>query len=264
MTTNSNIEWTHHTFNPWVGCSKIHTGCKFCYAEELADHRFGKLWGVKWGPQGTRSRTSAENWRKPLEWNRKAEKVGERHRVFCASLADVFEDRPELVDLRAELFALIDTTQQLDWLILTKRPENVRRMWPDNRYRENVWLGTSVSDQMTANVWTERLIHLRDLTFILFLSVEPLLGPVKIPHLDQLDWVIVGGESHRSAKTARRCDDESLRDVVEQCRSAKVAVFVKQLGTRKDLKHKKGGDMAEWPADLRVREFSFNQISIGQ
>jgi protein gp37 len=188
-------------------------------------------------------------------WNREAEKAGERHRVFCASLADVFEDRPELIDWRVELFELIDTTQQLDWLLLTKRPENVRRMWPDNRSRENVWLGTSVSDQATADVWTERLVGLRHLAPILFLSAEPLIGPVTIPHLDQIDWVIVGGESHRSAKIARHCDDEWIRGVIKQCDLSKVPVFVKQLGTRQELKDKKGGDMAEWPTDLRVREF---------
>ena len=260
ISRNTKIEWTHHTFNPWKGCSKVHTGCKFCYAEDLAGRRFGEYWEVEWGPHGKRSRTSAANWREPLKWNREAMEAGERHRVFCASLADVFEDRPELVDWRAELFELIDATQQLDWLILTKRPENVCKMWPDDRYRENVWLGTSVSDQATADVWTERLIGLRHLTPILFLSVEPLIGPVTIPYLDQIDWTIVGGESHRSPKIARRCDDEWIRSVVEQCRSAEVPVFVKQLGTRQELKHKKGGDMAEWPADLRVREFPALQV----
>jgi protein gp37 len=128
MAENSNIEWTHHTFNPWIGCTKVSDGCKNCYAENLMDKRYGR---VKWGPQGTRVRTSEANWKKPLKWNREAEAKGERHRVFCASLADVFEDKPdqpEMEQWRLELLELIIKTPYLDWLLLTKRPENVRGM----------------------------------------------------------------------------------------------------------------------------------------
>lgn len=108
---NSKIQWTHHTFNPWLGCAKVHTGCQYCYAETIVDHRFGR---ARWGRAGTRSRTSQTYWRRPLTWNRQATANGQRQRVFCASLADVFEDRPELVAWRQALFELIDTTPQLD------------------------------------------------------------------------------------------------------------------------------------------------------
>lgn len=355
MAENSKIEWTHHTFNPWRGCSKVHAGCTHCYAET---NMSVKLHGIKWGPNGTRVRASDAMWREPLKWNREAAQAGERRRVFCASLADVFEDwrgpvldhkggtilkcesciNPDgtfayesvakyepsklmcehgcgekseavtLDDLRRDLFALIDSTPNLDWLLLTKRPENAQRMWrvdgngkdpgaDDYLRRENVWLGTSISDQETADAFVPRLLQCRELCPVLFLSAEPLLGPVNLqPHLTpsggfvnsqgiNCDWVIVGGES---GKDARPCNIEWIRSIVEQCASAGVPVFVKQLGSnahehvvedmakrmfpggvpagvhvsghyehRCDFKtvHKKGGDMAEWPESIQVRQF---------
>ena len=197
MAENSNIEWTLHTMNPWVGCSKVSAGCKNCYAETLMDQRYGR---VKWGPNGTRSRTADSNWRQPLRWNKKAEQAGERHRVFCASLADVFEDRPELVQWREDLFRLIMATPHLDWLLLTKRPENILRMWPEEeddddigpmalspsaygkqlRRFANVWLGTSVEDQEAADQRIPELLKATHLCRYTFLSCEPLLGPVDL------------------------------------------------------------------------------------
>jgi protein gp37 len=220
MGANSKIEWTDHTFNTHIGCAKVHEGCAHCYAEA-----FSKRTGnVKWGPEGTRVKTSAAYWRQPLKWNRLAEAAGERRRVFCASLADVFEDyrlpildhygrqvflegktydarnlyglgidggrQATLDDLRRDLFALIDATPWLDWLLLTKRPENVRRMWDYSRklkngrvsqnegdnidvFRPNVWLGTSVSDQETTDRMVPELLRCRDLVPVLFVSAEP-------------------------------------------------------------------------------------------
>lgn len=182
---NSKIEWTHHTFNPWVGCTKVSDGCKFCYAEKLMDHRYGK---VKWGPQGTRQRTSAANWRKPLQWSKQAQTEGKRYRVFCASLADVFEDRSELAPWRAELLHLIQQTPNLNWLLLTKRPENVSSMieqatgFSDSEMwfhsAPHVWIGTTVENQHYAN---ERVPHLLKVPAkVRFLSMEPLLGEVDL------------------------------------------------------------------------------------
>lgn len=222
MGANTKIEWAKHTFNPWIGCSKVHEGCAHCYAETMAK-RTGK---AQWGPSGTRVKTSAANWKEPLKWNRQAEKLGERHRVFCASLADVFEEwdgpilshtgeqigcgadgklafegeRPAtLDDVRRSLFALIDATPWLDWLLLTKRPENVQKMWQPRRtgvyfathsgpphpdltnYRENVWLLTSVSNQQTLEKQLPELLACRDLAPVLGLSAEPLLGELDLP-----------------------------------------------------------------------------------
>lgn len=189
---NSKIEWTDHTFNPWIGCTKVSDGCKHCYAETLMDKRYNK---VKWGPQGTHVRTSAENWKQPKQWNRQAEKEGKRAKVFCASLADVFEDRPELAEWRRDLLELIINTPHLDWLLLTKRPENVTRMiervtgFSDSEMwfftATNVWIGTSIENQETAD---ERIPELLKIPAkFKFLSCEPLLGPIVLDG-GIIDW----------------------------------------------------------------------------
>ena len=150
MGANSKIEWTHHTFNPWTGCQKVSAGCTNCYAESWAK-RSGV---VKWGANGTRRKTSKSNWQQPIKWNREAQEAGERRRVFCASLADVFEDRDDLVLWRHDLFDLIEETPHLDWLLLTKRPEDawlyLTGMYAGDAPLPNVWLGTSVEDQQRA------------------------------------------------------------------------------------------------------------------
>jgi len=187
MGENSKIEWCDHTFNPWVGCSKVSTGCKNCYAENMMDKRFGR---VQWGVSGTRSRTSAANWEKPLSWNRKAKEEGTRPRVFCGSLCDIFEDRPELVEWRRDLLSLIVDTPNLDWLLLTKRPENVNRMinevcglversqWFGEwlNINKHIWIGTSVENQETADKRIPELLKIP--AAVRFLSAEPMLGPV--------------------------------------------------------------------------------------
>ena len=268
------IEWTHqrnpdgtitpgYTFNPWVGCQKVSAGCQHCYAETLMDTRFSK---VKWGPAGTRVRTSDDNWRKPLAWNRKAERERRRYRVFCASLADVFEDREEVAPWRAELFKLIASTKSLDWLLLTKRPENIEKhlraittpggtlnAWGllESGYFSNVWMGTSVENQEAADTRIPELLKVP--ASVRFLSMEPLLGPVDLsgrtvdsvwidqeyadsdPELNRviaqdgwpIHWVIVGGESGQQARPMRESWALSIRD---QCVTAGVPFFFKQWG----------------------------------
>lgn len=344
MAENSGIEWTTHTFNPWRGCTKVSAGCAHCYAETLSG-RNPKTLGV-WGPNGTRVVASEAQWRLPLKWNKAAGERLRSHgcrqpdgtmggitrpRVFCASLADVFEDwqgpmvdaagnvleeRPECDDLlyakarpltmndvRRRLFDLIDATPNLDWLLLTKRPQNIAAMLPPvtctrcfggpcdslcperGRTRHNLWLGTSVENQAAAN---ERIPHLlRTPAAVRFLSVEPLLGLidfVEVPvgmfgplrpfggtsdDTPRIDWVIIGGES---GPGARPCNVEWVRSIVGQCKAAAVACFVKQLGASVHkrsiisgnpveplypltLRDRKGGDIDEWPFDLRIREF---------
>lgn len=230
---------TDHTFNPWIGCTKVSDGCKNCYAEEMMDKRFSR---VRWGPNGTRQRTSADYWRQPLRWNAEAAAAGARARVFCASLADVFEDRPELDEWRADLFRLIVSTPQLDWLLLTKRPQHVNSMiehatgFSDAAMwfhaARNVWVGTSVENQATAN---ERIPHLLSIPArVRFLSCEPLLGPVSLsrfldcsPCGGAVRWVIVGGESGRNARPMFPAWVRLLRN---QCAAANVAFFFKQWG----------------------------------
>jgi protein gp37 len=253
---NSKIEWTDNTFNPWLGCSQVHTGCKNCYAEELMANRYKT---VEWGDKGTRKRTSKKNWTLPLNWNKQAIAEGRKIKVFCASLADIFEDKPEdgLDDWRADLFKLIDATPNLIWQILTKRPENIRSMWPvecdqcgteranwqystDNRCpnhahpdkscdgvlkpvrRENVWLGTSPCDQQTAQKSIPPLLMVSDLCSKLFLSAEPLVGPMSLLpflHTKKIHWVIYGGES---GAHARPCNVNWIKQGIVECKVLEV------------------------------------------
>ena len=326
MSTNSNIEWTHHTFNGWWGCTKVHAGCKNCYAE-ATDARWG---GDHWG-NGPRRMILGE-WGKPAQWNKAAKDAGEIHRVFCSSMCDVFEDyQGPVVDqqgkrveftgtdtlgvragqfdyengkvfwsidaLRERVFRIIESTPNLHWLLLTKRPENITRMVPSHwlvKWPENVMTGTSPCDQPTAEVCIPDLLRVPGRHF---LSCEPLIGAVdllRIPNTSppmpgcpngapsrRIDWVIVGGESGRGA---RPFHIKWARSLVAQCKGAAVPVFIKQLGARPigycpckqddgdphqgcptcggdgdvalELRDHKGGDMSEWPEDLRVREFA--------
>lgn len=328
----SKIQWTTHTFNPWIGCDKVSAGCKNCYAEVETSSRVSKARGLPlWGPKAARHRT--KTWGDPKRWNRKAfeARAGaefrgvqyERPRVFCASLCDVFEGRGDLDPWRAELWPLIEACDELDWMLLTKRPENILRMVPAvwlKSLPSHVWIGTSVEDQDAAD---ERIPHLLNVPArVRFLSMEPLLAGVDLstwiapvsrcggcssehegmpklcpscdedalitawgetqlerlrsgerynnggPHIaddgPQVHLVIVGGEGHGG----RPCDLAWIRSIVAQCKEAGVACFVKQFGSNPHqnvaeaahygsigaLKHPKGGDPSEWPADLRVRQ----------
>ena len=253
MAENSKIEWTDHTFNPWIGCTKVSDGCKNCYAESLMDKRWGK---VKWGPQGQRQRTSEANWKKPLQWDRQAKAQGIRYRVFCASLADVFEGNDQVSDWRLDLFGMIKVTPNLDWLLLTKRPENITPMTRHvfrhdglHRLPDNVWIGTSVEDQAA----TDRIWHLINVPArVRFLSMEPLLGPVEMwSHLTtgEIDWIIVGGESGHSA---RPMNAEWCSSIRNDCDHYGVSFFMKQ-GSAANWPDYKSFD--SFPADLQIREF---------
>lgn len=180
MAEHSKIEWTHHTFNPWWGCARVSPGCRFCYAERDAKRYGHQVWRRK----GDRRMLSDQNWLRPLKWNRDAERTGVRARVFCASMADVFEDHPQLVEPRGRLWPLIEQTPWLDWQLLTKRIENVDGMVPwGQEWPSNVWLGTSVEDQRRAEERVPVLVRLP--ARVRFLSCEPLLGPVRLA----ADWL---------------------------------------------------------------------------
>lgn len=260
------IKWTDSTFSPWWGCQRVSPGCEHCYAET-----FSKRVGLKiWGP-GERRQFGDKHWREPLKWEAAAKASGKRHLVFCASMADVFEDRRDLDAPRARLWALIRDTPHLTWLLLTKRPEKAGELWMDahanatgmedagvSDWQENVWLGTTVEDQKRAD---ERIPHLlRVPAVVRFLSCEPLLGPVdlrrwlndpcdcNVPAFEGagqhsprcrtfsvpwgIDWVIGGGES---GPGARPCDVAWLRSLRDQCKVAGVPYFNKQLGARPEM-----------------------------
>lgn len=176
------IEWCDFTFNPWVGCTKISAGCKNCYAESL-DNRW-KSTPEGWGTGKPRKRTSEANWRKPYSWDRKAEKDGVRYKVFCASLADVFDEEVS-DDWRIDLFNMIGECKNLDWLLLTKRPQkamsflsSLDESQPHDDWMDNIWLGVSVENQEAANERIPLLLQIP--ARVRFLSCEPLLGPVTL------------------------------------------------------------------------------------
>jgi protein gp37 len=266
MAENSKIEWTDHTFNPWVGCTKVSPACDHCYAESWAKRAGNpELW------QGERRQTTAANWRKPVKWNDEAAAADVRRRVFCASLADVFDNQvPD--SWRTDLWNLISVTPHLDWQLLTKRPQNIRKMlpadWGDGY--PNVWLGTTVENQEEAD---RRIHHLLNVPArIRFLSCEPLLGQIDFNALadgcenlnaltglrenpfgaivsrrmgTKIDWVIAGGESGPGARLLDPIWPEIL---MHDCRAAGTAFFMKQMsGVRRPL--------PPVPAHLMVREF---------
>lgn len=298
MAETTNIAWTDATFNPWIGCTKVGPGCDHCYASVSTPAR---SLGVVWGAGQPRRRTSESNWRKPLQWSARpfyecrecgwrgetksncpscaAEVTTARRRVFCASLADVFDNEvPE--EWRVQLWGLIENTPNLTWLLLTKRIGNAAKMLPSCRWGKtysanpypNVWLGATIVNQEEAD---------RDIPKLLatpaakrFVSYEPALGPVDFvsavnqvcrheggymegdtgawicrqceeqTEMDGLDWIIVGGESAQPGYPARPFDIAWARDTVRQCREAGVAVFVKQMGSALRVRN---DSMEEWP-----------------
>lgn len=210
MGENTKIEWAHHTWNPWEGCQKAGPGCDLCYAE-ARNARFNGGVAVNWGPGAPRRRTSESNWKLPLKWNAQAEREGLRFRVFCASLADVFDNQaPD--SWRMDLFALIAKTPHLDWLLLTKRIGNVapylqRDGLAFDLMGRNVWLGATVVNQAEADRDIPKLLDVPAAKR--FLSMEPLLGPVDIRKwLDP--WTCADCQYHGS-------EDEAGPDGCERC-----------------------------------------------
>lgn len=290
MGKDTGISWCDHTFNPWWGCTKVSAGCANCYAETTATR-----WGHKvWGENTARRFFGDKHWAEPIAWNAAAKRDGVRRRVFCGSMCDVFEARADLTLPRFKLWNLIASTPSLNWLLLTKRPENAHWSkflpWSRGKEWENVWIGTTCENQEMADLRIPQLLSIP--AKIRFLSCEPLLGPIDITHTNDgrfvtqlnghylidchadpksavthatLDWVIVGGESGSKARTY---DMGWAAAIIRQCKDAGVAVFHKQVGSNAvfgcgdDLggypfngEHRSGADPAEWPEDLRVQEF---------
>lgn len=255
MGIETKIEWCDHTFNPWWGCVKIDPECKNCYAASFAK-RTGH---AVWGGDAPRRFFGPKHWAEPVKWNREAERAGERRRVFCASMADVFENpigpsRFDMIDTRARLFDLIEETTHLDWLLLTKRPELVTQSVPISwwdAFPLNVFMGTTGGCQATIDDNVPALLEIP--AVVHFLSAEPLLGPVDIlrylhdstcayggdtehresgigctccaPREVSLDWVITGAESGGGARPMEEAWVRSLRD---QCRTSGTSFFYKQ------------------------------------
>lgn len=260
MAEQTNIEWCDSTWNPWIGCTRISPACDFCYAADLMDTRLGK---ATWGAGQQRVRTGVKNWNLPLRWNREADAFaaihGRRRRVFCASLADVFDNEVDRI-WRADVLTLIARTPDIDWLLLTKRIGNVSRLvaeasaiverttgepspWEDGKWPSNVWIGATIANQAEADRDIPKLLRLP--AAVRFLSMEPLLGPVDLAQASgrhwwtdeggaqdrevprEIDWVIAGGESGASARPMHPQWVRSLRD---QCSAEGVPFLFKQWG----------------------------------
>lgn len=258
MAETTNIEWADRTWSPWIGCTKVSPACDGCYAEHLMDTRMGR---VEWGPHGERSRTSAGYWRKPLAWDRDARAAGKAITVF-PSLCDPFDNRADPA-VRREWFDLIRATPNLTWLLLTKRPQNAIEMAEAaGGLPGNVALGATCEDQKRANANVPALLVAKHTlgAKIVFLSCEPLLGPIDLTsistmwfrgaevlngltgelsgmfgdpcrtRLPGLAWIITGGETDQGQHKARPTNPQWFRDIRDQCAAAGVPYLHKQNG----------------------------------
>ena len=274
----SRISWTDATFNIAWGCTEVGPGCDFCYARELAA-RFG----YKWGHGVPRRYFGDQHWNDPLRWNKKAKKAGKRMKVFCSSMADVFDIEIDQ-SVRDRLWRLIEDTPWLDWQLLTKRISNAGAMlpirwgWYGNNCPKNIWLGITVVNQEEANRDVPKLLRFHEFA-IRWLSIEPQLEPVDLrtittPDGDgpsseliwigvggSIDWVVCGGESGDCH--VRSFDLSWARSLRDQCAAANVPFFMKQLGSQPKGFIRPYGKKAiykwdepeYWPADFRVQEF---------
>jgi len=245
MAENSKIEWTTHTFNPWIGCTKVSPACDGCYAENLMANRYQR---VQWGAGEDRQRTGAANWRKPIAWDKEAKASGTRPYVFCASLADVFDNEVD-ERWRNDLMDLIDATPNLVWLLLTKRIGNVMKMTDPSRgcrvLPRNAAVGATIANQAEYDRDRIKLWEVKTRLEPLFTfgSFEPLLSRIVLDNFAP-DWIITGGETDQGSHKARFTDPQWFRYLRDQSAKLNRAFFMKQMPRKQEI-----------PADLLVRQW---------
>lgn len=258
MGEKTEISWADSTHNEWLGCMKVSAGCDNCYAEVMMDNWLHR---VSWGQRktdtttpsvGTRVLTSEANRHKPFTWNRKAAEFqamhGRRQRVFCSSLSDVFDNQVPRA-WRVGLFHTIESTPELDWLLLTKRPENIGGMIDYKQIPRNVWLGATCEDQAAYDKRWPILAQFN--ARVRFISYEPAIGPLTIlDHKEKPDWLICGGES---GKGYRPMPTVWAADVQEECAEHFVPFFMKQMAGLKPI-----------PADLMIQQFPSTECGSGK
>lgn len=266
MGDQTNISWADKTFNPVLGCARVSPACDGCYAAHMMETRFQRVtWGGPGKGVGTRVRTSEGYWRQPLSWDRAAAKAGTRPFVFCASLADVFDNQWQ-TEWRRDLFDLIEKTPNLVWLLLTKRPQNIVGLWQEAMLARPGWLGkawpanaaigTTVEDQTRAdqNVFSLVSAAHRLKPAFTFLSCEPLLGPIVIEDITEIGWIITGGETDQGEHKARPTHPDWLRSVRDQCAAVGVPYHHKQNGEWVSVSEVAGaGDHFIFPDGATVR-----------
>jgi protein gp37 len=254
MGLKSEIQWTDATWNIARGCTKVDEDCKFCYMYR------DSFDGTRYNPRQVVKTKTVFNL--PL-------KLKEPSKIFTCSLTDFFHEGCD--SFRTEAWDIIRKCPQHQFQILTKRPERIISNLPEfwEEVRNHVWLGTSIGSQKGMNRLFDLIVPIQ--SGIKFLSIEPLHGEVILPLDEQvdmghkvkdlIDWVIVGGESGHETGTYRYrpCEMKWIEKIVAQCKEAGISVFVKQLGTylSKELKmsDRHGGNIEEFPAHLRIREF---------
>ena len=251
---NSKIEWTDDTWNPIRGCSRVSEGCRFCYAEGVAGRFSGP--GMPYEGLTTRGKDGQPRWnneimlvphmlKKPLSWK-------QPRRIFVNSMSDLFHEKVPF-DYIQQVFDVMRQASWHEFQILTKRAKRLAELAAQLEWTDNIWMGVSIEDARVV----DRADALREVpAAIRFLSLEPLIGPIPDLNLDELNWAIIGGES---GNHARIMEPEWAIDLLNQCSSANVPCFVKQMGTQwakgKRLKDTKGGDINDFPPSLQVREY---------
>ncbi|MCB9045139.1 MAG: phage Gp37/Gp68 family protein [Chitinophagales bacterium] len=210
----SSIEWTEMTWNPTTGCTKISAGCKYCYAEVMSKRL--QAMGVEKYKDAFKVRTHPDTLKTPYTW--KQPKI-----VFVNSMSDLFHPQIPLSFIK-RVFQVMNENPQHVFQVLTKRAERLLELHTELKWTHNIWMGVSVED----NRVIERIDYLRQTNArVKFLSCEPLIGPLENINLNNIDWVIVGGESGRKPRTM---DPDWALDIQQQCENAGVAFFFKQWG----------------------------------
>jgi protein gp37 len=221
MGEHTRIEWVDHTFNPWIGCTRISAACDNCYAAAMAHRR---RW-ARFENGAPRRRTTEAYWRQPLRWNRKAEARGGRARVFGPSLGDPFDaEVPD--EWRADYLRLIEATPRLDWILLTKRPQVARKFFAGRAVPANLWPGVTAETQKLLALRAPAVLSIPARLHVL--SAEPLLEPIDLGAIaGRFGWVIAGAES---GPRARPSHPEWFRRLRAQCQAMAVPFFFKQWG----------------------------------
>lgn len=217
----SNIEWTEMTWNPTTGCTKISAGCKHCYAE-IMTRRLHAM-GVEKYKDGFAVRTHDDALDIPYSW--RGSKL-----VFVNSMSDLFHPKVPLEFIK-RVFEVMNNTPQHTYQVLTKRANRLHELQAELNWTPNIWMGVSVENARVL----DRIDFLRNTNAkVKFLSCEPLIGPLENMNLENINWVIVGGES---GPKARRMQEEWVLDIQRQCNEGKVAFFFKQWGGVNKKKH---------------------------
>lgn len=242
MAENSKIEWTDHTWNPWIGCTKVSPACDHCYAEAMMDTRYGR---VRWGAGEDRVKTSEANWKMPFKWDRAAKAAGRPATVFCLSLGDIWDNEVDPL-WRRKAFEVMEGTPNIIYLLLSKRIGNAKRMCDPLNGNSTLPYNAAIGATMVSqDEWDRDLPKLKEAAreigpLFTFASVEPMLGRIYTRN-NLPDWVIVGGESGRET---RHMDPDWARYMRDECATARVPFFMKQMTGKKPI-----------PEDLMVRQF---------